>query len=118
MQEDSFFSYDVNEALHFLYKERQIVLDCFGKIEYELQQAIDKHNKTLIAFNIELFLKYCIRFYDRQFITRDNIHKGIPERFENLLNVTTRQTNLKISVCHLLHGVQKKSICLRIILTI
>jgi len=32
-------------------------------------------------------LKYCIRFYDRQFITRDNLHKGILERFENLLNV-------------------------------
>jgi len=49
--------------------------------------SIDKHSKTLIASNIELLLKYCIRFYDRQFITRDNLHKGILERFENLLNV-------------------------------
>jgi AraC-like DNA-binding protein len=40
----------------------------------------------LIVTNIELFLNYCVRFYDRQFITRDNIHKGIVERFENLLN--------------------------------
>jgi AraC family transcriptional regulator, transcriptional activator of pobA len=82
----SFFSYDVNEALHLSDQERQIVLDCFGKIEYELQHAIDKHSKTLIASNIELFLNYCTRFYDRQFITRDNVHKGIVERFENLLN--------------------------------
>lgn len=36
--------------------------------------------------NIELFLNYCTRFYDRQFITRDNAHKGILERFESLLN--------------------------------
>jgi hypothetical protein len=36
--------------------------------------------------NIELFLNYCTRFYDRQFITRDNIHHGILERFEQLLN--------------------------------
>jgi AraC-like DNA-binding protein len=27
-----------------------------------------------------------VRFYDRQFITRDNPHKGILEKFENLLN--------------------------------
>jgi len=61
-------------------------LDCFSKIEYELEHAIDKHSKRLIVSNIELFLDYCIRFYDRQFITRDNVHKGILERFENLLN--------------------------------
>jgi AraC family transcriptional activator of pobA len=76
----------VNEALHLSDEERQIVLDCFGKIAYELQHAIDKHSKTLIASNIELFLNYCTRFYDRQFITRDNANKGILERFEDLLN--------------------------------
>src|ERR1700712_5104482 len=86
IQDYSFFSYDVNEALHLSEKERQIVLDCFSKIQYELQQSVDKHRKTLIASNIELFLNYCTRFYDRQFITRDNVHKGILERFENLLN--------------------------------
>jgi len=86
IQDYSFFSYDVNEALHLSEKERQIVLDCFAKIEYELQQAIDKHSKTLIASNIELFLNYCSRFYDRQFIMRDNAHKGILEKFENLLH--------------------------------
>jgi len=82
----SFFSYDSNEALHLSDKERQIVLDCFGKIEYELQHAIDKHSKTLITSNIELFLNYCTRFYDRQFITRDNANKGMLEKFEDLLN--------------------------------
>ena len=86
IQDYSFFSYDSNEALHLSEKERQIVLDCFSKIEYELQQTIDKHSKTLIASNIELFLNYCTRFYDRQFITRDNVHKGIVERFETLMN--------------------------------
>ncbi len=58
----------------------------FVEIEFELKQPIDKHSKTLIVTNIELFLNYCVRFYDRQFITRDNAHKGILERFENLLN--------------------------------
>jgi len=86
IQEYSFFSYDVNEALHLSQKERQLVLDCFSKIQYELEQSIDKHSKKLIASNIELFLNYCTRFYDRQFITRDNAHKGIVEKMEALLN--------------------------------
>lgn len=82
----SFFSYNMNEALHISERERQLVLDCFAKIKYELEHAVDKHSKTLIAANIELLLNYCVRFYDRQFITRDNVHKGILERFETLLN--------------------------------
>jgi len=86
IQDYSFFSYDVNEALHLSEKERLIILDCFNKIQYELEQSIDKHSKNLITSNIELFLNYCIRFYDRQFITRDNTHKGILEKFEKCLN--------------------------------
>lgn len=86
MQDYSFFSYDVNEALHLSDKEKSIVIDCFSKIGYELDQNIDKHSKRLISSNIELLLNYCIRFYDRQFITRDNANKGVLERFEHLLN--------------------------------
>lgn len=86
IQHYSFFSYDVNEALHLSQKERHIVIDCLQKIQYEMEQSIDKHSKTLIASNIELFLNYCRRFYDRQFITRDNAHKGMLEKFEDILN--------------------------------
>jgi AraC family transcriptional activator of pobA len=86
IQDYTFFGYQSNEALHVSEWERRIMLDCFSKIEYELEHAIDKHSKSLIVSNIELFLNYCVRFYDRQFITRDNVHKGILERFENLLN--------------------------------
>ena len=86
INEYHFFSYAVNEALHLSEQERRIILDCFAKIEYELQHSIDNHSKHLIVSNIELFLDYCTRFYDRQFITRDNSNKGILERFESLLN--------------------------------
>jgi AraC-like DNA-binding protein len=82
----TFFSYEVHEALHLSESERKIIFDCFSKIKFELDHAIDKHSKTLIVSNIELFLNYCVRFYDRQFITRDTVHKGILQRFENLLN--------------------------------
>jgi AraC-like DNA-binding protein len=86
IQEYNFFSYQSNEALHLSDRERQIVMDCFSKIEFELQQNVDKHSKKLIASNIELFLNYCDRFYDRQFISRDHVNKGILEKFETLLN--------------------------------
>jgi len=86
MNDYTFFSYTTNEALHLSERERQIVLDCFAKIRYELEHGVDKHSKKLIGTNIELFLNYCIRFYDRQFITRENSVKGILERFEALLH--------------------------------
>ncbi len=82
----SFFSYEANEALHLSEKERQIILDSFHKIDHELQQSIDKHSNTLIANNIELLLNYCMRFYDRQFITRSQVNKDILARFEYLLD--------------------------------
>jgi AraC family transcriptional regulator, transcriptional activator of pobA len=86
MNDYTFFSYAVNEALHLSERERQIILDCFSKIKFELEHAVDKHSKKLIVSNIELFLNYCVRFYDRQFITRDIVHKGVLEKFEALLN--------------------------------
>jgi len=82
----TFFSYQSNEALHLSDSERNVVLDCFSKIEYELDRAIDNHTKKLVVSNIELFLDYCVRFYERQFITRNHVLQGVLERFENLLN--------------------------------
>lgn len=85
MKDYSFFAYDVNEALHLSERERTLVLECFRKIGEELAYPIDKHSKRLIATNIELLLNYCVRFYDRQFITRDHVHKDVLVRFEALL---------------------------------
>jgi len=82
----TFFSYEANEALHVSEKERQILLDCLDNIDHELHQSIDPHSKTLIANNIELLLNYCMRFYDRQFITRNLINKDLLGRFEKLLD--------------------------------
>ena len=81
-----FFEYKAYEALHLSERERQVILDCFAKINFELQQAIDKHSKKLIVSNLELLLNYCVRFYDRQFTTRENVNKGILGKFENILN--------------------------------
>lgn len=81
----TFFSYQSNEALHLSEKERKLVLDCFDKIRYELERGVDKHTKMLIVDNIELFLNYCTRFYDRQFISRNEANSDVLSQFEKLL---------------------------------
>lgn len=86
MNDYTFFSYLFHEALHVSVKERELVLDLFDKIRTELTQGIDKYSKELVVANIELFLKYCLRFYDRQFITREKENSGVIRRFETSLN--------------------------------
>ncbi|MEE4214965.1 MAG: helix-turn-helix domain-containing protein [Bacteroidales bacterium] len=82
----SFFSYDMNEALHLSQKERLIVIELFNIIKYELKSSIDKHSRNLITNNIELLLNYCVRFYDRQFIIREYVNKDILVSFERELD--------------------------------
>ncbi len=82
----TFFSYEVNEALHLSAREREVVNECFANIGYELEHAIDSHSKTLIVSYLELFLNYSKRFYERQFITRNHVNKDILARFEKVLN--------------------------------
>lgn len=82
----SFFAYDSHEALHLSDEEKGIFRDCLDKIRMELEHPVDKHSKQLISRNIELLLDYCMRFYDRQFVTRSKANKDILMKFENLLD--------------------------------
>ena len=81
----SFFSYEVNEALHLSDDEKKWVTEIVHKIEKEYSQNIDKHTQKLIVSNIELLLDYCTRYYDRQFYTRTNLNKDVVSKFEHLL---------------------------------
>lgn len=82
----SFFSYASNEALHLSAEERMIIQDYMDKIERELMHPIDKFSKSLIISNIEVLLNYCMRFYERQFITREELNCITMSRFEALLD--------------------------------
>lgn len=86
IKEYSYFSYEVNEALHLSQKEREIFVDCLHKIQHELEHGIDRLSRRLISTNIELLLDYCLRFYERQFITRETVNNDILARFESLLD--------------------------------
>lgn len=86
IQEYTFFSYAVNEALHISKQERETLIDCMMKIDEEIKGATDRHSNQIIVSTIELFLNYCVRFYDRQFVTRKKEGKDILHSFETLLN--------------------------------
>lgn len=81
----SFFHYETNEALHVSDDERHALTDLVSKIEKEYNQNIDKHSQELIISNIDLLLKYCKRYYDRQFYTRTNLNKDFVTKFESVI---------------------------------
>lgn len=86
MKDYTFFSYASNEALHLSEDERKIIADCMAIVRKELQNPIDRHTKGLITTNIELILDYCLRFYERQFVTRQDLNLGAIAKFEKLVN--------------------------------
>ncbi len=91
----SFFDYGINEALHVSDKEKLMLTDFVQKIEIELEQNIDKHSQELILANLESLLKYCRRYYDRQFYTRTNLNKDLVDRFNKFLESYFSSDELK-----------------------
>lgn len=80
-----FFSYSSSEALHLSEREVSVFKQVLDMIEEELERSIDSHTRELIVSNIELLLNYCLRFYDRHFITREEINHSVVKRFETML---------------------------------
>lgn len=80
-----FFSFTSNEALHLSSSEVEVFRNVLSMISAELKHSIDKHTKDLIISNIELLLNYCLRFYDRQFITRSELNHSTVMQFDSLL---------------------------------
>ena len=81
-----FFDYTSNEALHLSCGEIEIFRGVLDMIRQELHRSIDKHSRELIVSNIELLLNYCLRFYDRQFVTREEINHTVVKKFSSLLD--------------------------------
>ena len=86
MSRYEFFDYTSNEALHLSAQEVEIFKGVLAMIEQELHHAIDKHTRELVVSHIELLLNYCLRFYDRQFITREEINHSVVRKFVTLLD--------------------------------
>lgn len=85
MRRYEFFSYSSTEALHLSNGEADVFRLLLSMIETELRHAIDSHSRELIVNNIELLLNHCLRFYDRQFISREEINHSVVQQFDSML---------------------------------
>jgi AraC-like DNA-binding protein len=81
----TFFSYDVHEALHLSNQEKHTIKDVIDKIKEEYNERIDNHSQRVIVSSLELLLNYCSRFYERQFNTRTVQNKNIVTKVEDVL---------------------------------
>lgn len=82
----TFFRYRKEEALHLSKRETEKITCCLWNIEEELHHPIDVHSSTILSRHIELLLDYCTRYYERQFITREDKNKIILKKMEKLLD--------------------------------
>lgn len=82
----TFFDYSINEALFLSDKEETVIIAMLESIRQEYHTNIDKFTQDLIIAQIELLLKYCDRYYNRQFITRKISSHQMLTKVENFLN--------------------------------
>lgn len=82
----SFFDYSVNEALHMNEKEHDIVVAILKRIKSEISDPHDNFQNDILVGYLSLLLKYCQRFYNRQFITRKLSNNDILSRFDSFLS--------------------------------
>lgn len=81
----SFFSYAVHEALHCSPKEEQIVMNIFETIESEYHNNQDQFSKDILISQLETLLKFSDRFYNRQFIHRQEVSSILLDKFRMAL---------------------------------
>ena len=86
IKECSFFDYRINEALHMTDEERDIFVSLMRQIKRELTNSRDDFQDHIIVEYIGLLLNYCMRFYNRQFITRKLGNSDILIKFNALLH--------------------------------
>ncbi|RBI93565.1 AraC family transcriptional regulator [Elizabethkingia miricola] len=86
IREYGYFSYTANEALHLSEKEEKSIMDIIHNIEQEIDANMDSFTQDLLVSNLDLLLKYCDRFYNRQFLTRKKANNDLLSKLETLLD--------------------------------
>lgn len=89
-----FWDYSLHKALFLSEKEESTITSIIQHIEQEYHSNIDKFSKQIIISQIETLLNYSKRFYNRQFITRDEANHHMLESLEALLNDYFNNGNL------------------------
>ncbi|TBR42219.1 AraC family transcriptional regulator [Marinomonas agarivorans] len=84
IKKSSFFGYSVHEALHLSHKEEEQVNTLFDAITTEYNANYDNHSKAIILSHVTTLLKYANRFYQRQFIQRQEVHGSTYDTFAQI----------------------------------
>ncbi|MEO6285449.1 MAG: helix-turn-helix domain-containing protein [Dyadobacter sp.] len=80
-----FFSYSVQEALFLSEKEKYVIQSVFESIATELKTQTDHFSLDVLVSQIELLLHHCNRFYNRQFLTRNEVHHDLIDQMNAFL---------------------------------
>lgn len=92
-----YFSYSSNEALHLSEREEDSVVTIMNNISREIEINIDRFTQDLLVTNVELLLKYCDRYYNRQFLIRKKVNNDLLAKLENLLNDYFKGNKLSVN---------------------
>ena len=108
IKEYGYFSYSANEALHLSVKEEKTIFDIIANIEQEIDINMDSFTQDLLVSNLELLLKYCDRYYNRQFLTRRKVNSDLLSKLEQLLDDYFKNDNLSINGIPSVHSIADK----------
>lgn len=81
-----FFNYAANEALFLSDKEETNLKEIVLKIKSEYNSNMDQFSENLITTQLQSFLIYADRYYNRQFITRKKTNHIVLNKLEELLD--------------------------------
>lgn len=90
-----FFSYSANEALHLSPKEEQQIESIVENIRLEYLNNQDVFSKEIIISQLSTLLKYTNRFYNRQFINRQELSHDLLRKFNKSLEEYFQSGRLK-----------------------
>lgn len=85
MEEYTFFTYHVNEALHMTPDERDTLVSYLEQLRREFHGEKDRFQDSIIVSLIDIILQYCMRFYIRQFSAHRQQNSDVLTRFEATL---------------------------------
>ncbi|RDC55278.1 AraC family transcriptional regulator [Pedobacter chinensis] len=92
-----YFSYASNEALHLSEKEEKSIMDIIENVGREIENNMDAFTQELLVSNLDLLLKYCDRFYNRQFLTRKKANNDLLAKLEALLDEHFKNDQLVVN---------------------
>lgn len=108
IREYGYFSYTVNEALHLSEKEEKTIFDIIANVEQEIDINMDSFTQDLLVSNLDLLLKYCDRYYNRQFLTRKKVNSDLLSKLELLLDDYFKNDKLTINGIPSVHSIAEQ----------